>query len=47
MDKTLIVFQNKKIRRIWHNKEWYFSVIDIILALTGSSNPRNYSLRQK
>ena len=42
MDKTLIVFQNKKIRRIWHNKEWYFSVIDIILALTGSSNPRNY-----
>jgi len=38
----LVVFQNKKIRRIWHNKEWYFSVIDVVLALTDSSNPRNY-----
>jgi len=41
-DKALVVFQDKKIRRIWHDDEWYFSVVDIVLALTDSTNPRNY-----
>ena len=40
--KALVVFKDKRIRRIWHNNEWYYSVIDIILALTDSLNPRNY-----
>ncbi|HOI19247.1 MAG TPA: hypothetical protein PLX15_05300 [Candidatus Woesearchaeota archaeon] len=38
----LVVFQDKKIRRIWHNEEWYFSVIDVVQVLTDSNNPRNY-----
>jgi DNA-damage-inducible protein D len=38
----IIVFQNKKIRRIWYQNQWYFSVIDIVFALTESENPRNY-----
>lgn len=38
----LVVFQDKKIRRIWHNNEWFFSVVDVIQALTDSTNPRNY-----
>jgi prophage antirepressor-like protein len=38
----LIVFQNKEIRRKWHNNEWYFSVIDIIAVLTDSNNPQVY-----
>ncbi len=38
----LSVFEGKKIRKIWHNEEWYFSVIDVIEVLTGSSNSRNY-----
>jgi hypothetical protein len=38
----LVVFQDKKIRRIWHNDEWYFSVIDVVEVLTDSNNPRNY-----
>ena len=42
MEKALVVFQDKKIRRVWHNEEWYFSVIDVIQALTDSANPRNY-----
>ena len=39
---ALVVFQDRKIRRMWHNRQWYFSVIDVISALTDSNNPRNY-----
>ena len=39
---AMVVFQDKKIRRIWYNKEWYFSVVDVVEALAVSSNPRNY-----
>ncbi len=42
LENTLVVFQNKKIRRIWFNDKWYFSVVDIIWALTDSEDPRNY-----
>ena len=38
----IIVFGAKQIRRVWHDNEWYFSVVDIIEALTDSPNPRNY-----
>jgi DNA-damage-inducible protein D len=41
-DKALVVFQDKRIRRMWHDKGWYFSVVDVIAALTDSQNPRNY-----
>ena len=33
-NKGLVVFQDRKIRRIRHNNEWYYSVIDIIAVLT-------------
>ena len=38
----LVVFGGKKIRRIWHTEEWYFSVVDIVEALTDSPTPRQY-----
>ena len=38
----LIVFQNKSIRRIFVNGEWFFSVIDVAGALTGSADPAAY-----
>lgn len=38
----LAAFEGKNIRRVWHNEEWYFSVVDVVEALTDSSNPRNY-----
>ncbi len=39
---ALVVFQGKQIRRIWHNEQWYFSVVDIIAVLTESEDARNY-----
>lgn len=38
----LVLFQSKNIRRIWHNNEWFYSVVDIIEALTNSPTPRQY-----
>ena len=37
-------FENSEIRSLWDNdrEAWYFSVVDVVRALTGSSNPRRY-----
>ncbi|MFA6315154.1 MAG: Bro-N domain-containing protein [Candidatus Paceibacterota bacterium] len=49
-DTLLTVFEKTSIRKIWHDEQWYFSVIDIISALdvTGRE-PRKYwsDLKQK
>ena len=38
------LFEGAQIRSVWDNnkEDYYFSVVDVISALTGSSNPRNY-----
>lgn len=41
-DKALVVFQGKKIRRAWFNDEWWFSVVDIVEALTETGRARKY-----
>lgn len=38
----IALFEGKKVRRIWHNNEWHFSVVDIVGILTDSDNPNNY-----
>ena len=44
MDNEIKLFDGNQIRSIWDNdkEEWYFSVIDIVGALTESKNPRRY-----
>ncbi len=38
------LFEGKEIRSIWdrEKEEYYFSVVDVVAALTDSNNPRNY-----
>lgn len=36
------IFEGKHIRKIIHLDEWWFSVIDIVEILTGSSIPKRY-----
>ena len=38
----LVLFKNKKVRRIWHNERWYFSIVDVCEILTDSPEPRKY-----
>ena len=38
----LILFQNKGIRRTWFKEDWYYSLVDIVEALTDSPNPTDY-----
>lgn len=42
MNNTLALFEEKEIRKIWKYEKWYFSIIDIVYALTDSLNPRRY-----
>ena len=41
-NNTIVLFQEKNIRRIEHNGEWWFSVVDVIAVLTDSSQPQRY-----
>jgi len=41
-ENHLVVFQEKAIRRTWHNEEWWFSIIDVVGILTDSVNPGDY-----
>lgn len=42
----IVLFEDEqaeeRIRRVWHEGRWFFSIIDVIGFLTGSPNPRNY-----
>ncbi len=44
MNKELTVFENSEIRRHYdsENEIWYFSLVDIVGALTDSANPTDY-----
>src|SRR5579859_2465159 len=43
---TIALFDDEtaeeKIRRVWHEDRWFFSVIDVVGLLTGSERPRKY-----
>lgn len=44
MADALAIFEGKQIRRHWDDARelWYFSVVDVVGALSESSDPRNY-----
>jgi DNA-damage-inducible protein D len=48
-DNSLAVFENYKIRRHYdeQTETWYFSVVDVVAALTDSVNPRDYWFKMK
>ena len=41
-NNNLIPFEGKEIRKVWHDEQWYFSVVDVISILTDSTQPKRY-----
>lgn len=43
-NKAMAIFEGKHIRREWNEEKelWYFSIVDVIAALTKSNNPQVY-----
>lgn len=44
-DKNAVkLFEEKQVRTVWDGEQekWYFSIIDVIAALTGNERPRKY-----
>ena len=41
---STILFNQKEVRRHWNEEleQWYFSIVDVVFILTGTSNPRRY-----
>lgn len=44
---SIALFESIAIRKVWHEDQWYFSVVDIVLALTDSLDPRDYWYKMK
>jgi hypothetical protein len=40
--KDLAIFEEYAIRRVWAEERWWFAVVDVIAALTSSTNPGQY-----
>ena len=38
----IAIFKGKQVRRVIYKNEWWFSIIDVIEALTNSARPRKY-----
>lgn len=43
----IVLFKEKQVRRVFHEDAWWFSVVDVIQALTDSTNPRDYWYKMK
>ncbi|MFA7653654.1 MAG: Bro-N domain-containing protein [Candidatus Magasanikbacteria bacterium] len=41
-DAKIALFKGTKIRRVIHNKEWWFVIVDVVAALTDSVQPDGY-----
>src|SRR5271155_2943898 len=38
----MALFEERQVRRLFHNDEWWFVLVDIVSALTDSANPSDY-----
>jgi len=43
-NESIKIFEDRKIRSFWDDgeEEWYFSIVDVVAALTDSPNPQVY-----
>ena len=41
-EDRIVIFQEQAIRRVWHENEWWFSVIDVVGILSETAIPKRY-----
>jgi DNA-damage-inducible protein D len=41
-ETAIVIFKESTIRRTWHDQEWWFVIVDVIAALTDSTQPAGY-----
>ncbi len=46
-ENKLALFEEKEIRMKWYKDDWFYSVVDIIFALTDSKDPKDYWYKLK
>ncbi|KKS33242.1 MAG: Prophage antirepressor [Candidatus Amesbacteria bacterium GW2011_GWA2_42_12] len=46
-DTKIAIFKGKNIRKVIYKNEWWFVVEDIIVALTDTSNPKDYITKMR
>ncbi len=39
---NLVLFEEKQVRRVWHEEEWWFVITDVVAVLTDSADPTGY-----
>lgn len=47
MKYKLALFEEKEIRKTWKENKWYFSILDVVYALTDSNDPKQYIKKLK
>ena len=47
MENKIALFEEKEIRKTWQNNKWYFSILDVVYALTDSKDPKQYIKKLK
>ena len=46
-ENKLALFEEKEIRMKWYKDDWFYSVVDVIFALTDSKDPKDYWYKLK
>ena len=41
-NSEIALFEKRQVRRVWHKKEWWFVIIDVVEILTDSVDPSGY-----
>lgn len=39
---SVVLFEQTRVRRVWHEEAWWFVITDVVAALTDSANPSDY-----
>ena len=47
METKIAIFRGKQVRRIIHKNEWWFSIADVVEALTDSADVKQYIKRMR